>query len=214
MRLARNGTAPLVLACLALAAAGCSGSGTGARSASTTTTPSGATSSGQLAASTALTGTTTGQGTGAAAPAGLSRDAAAKQTKLRITLNELHRAGGLVTLNLTFTNLEPPDPAANPGYQVAGFFDDGDSNGFKGSVSLSLDSVDGIYLVDNANKKRYPVARDSTRRCVCSAHLEAVFIAPGESTILSATFGAPPADVQAVDVFVPHAGTFHDVPVR
>jgi hypothetical protein len=35
----------------------------------------------------------------------------------------------------------------------------------------------------------------------------------GHSTVLSASFAAPPPDVTAVDVFIPLAGTFENVPL-
>jgi hypothetical protein len=40
-----------------------------------------------------------------------------------------------------------------------------------------------------------------------------VFVQPGQSVNLYATFGAPPDDVQAVDVIVPNVPVFANVPL-
>ncbi len=75
------------------------------------------------------------------------------------------------------------------------------------------DTLDDIYLVDGANRKKYLVGRDAQNLCTCDTDLGRGFISAGAPLTLSATFGAPPPDVRAVDVFVPRFGTFKDVPL-
>ena len=48
---------------------------------------------------------------------------------------------------------------------------------------------------------------------MCDSNLGAQFVGDGTTTVLSATYGAPPADVKAMDVVVPRFGTFKDVPI-
>lgn len=73
--------------------------------------------------------------------------------------------------------------------------------------------LDGVSLVDAKNRKRYLVARDSKGDCVCDAGLGSKFVEGGAPLTLSATFGAPPEDVEALDVVIPSFGTFKDVPL-
>jgi hypothetical protein len=74
-------------------------------------------------------------------------------------------------------------------------------------------TVAGVYLIDGKHGKKYEVANDPGGHCVCSSLLGNLYIAPGSATVMTATFAAPPADVTALDVSIPLAGTFHDVPV-
>ncbi len=50
-------------------------------------------------------------------------------------------------------------------YEVK-FFDDGVNNLPGGDSNLGSFTTDGVYAVDEVNKKKYPVARDSNKRCV------------------------------------------------
>lgn len=73
-------------------------------------------------------------------------------------------------------------------------------------------SVDGVYLVDPAGKKKYEVVHDSDKNCVCSRGLSDY---PSKSSVnLWAKFPAPPADVQKVGVVVPHFIPMDDVPLQ
>ncbi|MGI8537469.1 MAG: hypothetical protein ACR2K2_13500 [Mycobacteriales bacterium] len=84
-----------------------------------------------------------------------------------------------------------------------------DSGVFKAKPGVT--GVTGISLVDAGNKKRYLPAKDSAGGCLCS---DADFILrTGGSTIVSATYAAPPADVTALSVELPSFGTFADLPV-
>lgn len=57
-------------------------------------------------------------------------------------------------------------------------------------------------------------AQDSSGNCLCTSNMDSAGISPGETMAFSATFAAPPKDVAAVDVHIPHAGTFTDVPIQ
>lgn len=57
------------------------------------------------------------------------------------------------------------------------------------------------------------MVRDERGYCVCSTALSGVFLKPGSTVVLSATFAAPPDDVESMEVEVPLFGTFPDVPV-
>lgn len=131
---------------------------------------------------------------------------------VRADLAPLQRRGDLVVLNLVLTHT-----GEDGSWQVSDGLDDGTTNGLEGSVQEqdpARYSVDGITLVDGENAKRYLVARDERGWCVCSASLHGLFLEPGGSVVLSATFAAPPEDVEAMDVEVPLFGTFAAVPVQ
>ena len=74
-------------------------------------------------------------------------------------------------------------------------------------------TLDGIYLVDGQNRKKYLVAHDSAGQPLTDSSLSGTFVEPGQFVTLSATLAAPPADVAAVDVFIPHFGTLAGVPI-
>ena len=183
---------------LVLALAGCGGSDHKGRSATTVATTA-----------AAGAGPATTAGADGALPEIAARDTSDGKAKLRVAINQLHRDGTLLFLNLSLTNKGGDD-----NYQIADFLDDGDTNGLSGGDSgLVLDSVDGIYVTDQVHKKKYPAARDTEHKCLCSADLGNTFVGADQTVGLSTTFGAPPEDVKTVDVFVPHAGTFTGVPI-
>lgn len=72
-------------------------------------------------------------------------------------------------------------------------------------------SVDGVYLVDMAGKKKYEVVRDTDQNCVCSQNLSA--IASKSSANVWAKFPAPPDSVQKLSIVVPHFTPLDDVPL-
>jgi hypothetical protein len=74
-------------------------------------------------------------------------------------------------------------------------------------------SLNGIYLVDAAHGQKYLVARDADGRCLCDVDLSDTWVESDAPLNLSATFGPPPPGVHSIDVFVPHFGTFADVPL-
>jgi hypothetical protein len=77
--------------------------------------------------------------------------------------------------------------------------------------SSNYRSVDGVYLVDMAGKKKYEVVRDTDKNCVCSQNLGAI---PSKSSAnVWAKFPAPPDSVQKLGVVVPHYTPMDDVPL-
>ncbi|ABS05560.1 hypothetical protein [Kineococcus radiotolerans] len=69
-----------------------------------------------------------------------------------------------------------------------------------GSDPLHTDAS-GVSLFDPVGLKRYLVLLDSAGGCLCSSN--AVWVEPGEHRFLTATFSAPPADVDSVTVETP-----------
>jgi len=158
----------------------------------------------------AASGASGEQGAAAAGPALAGRDGQVDGIPVRLELAELKRTSGTTALGLRLTTTSE-DRA-----QVAGTFDDGI---FQESTAPDADSVlggstlDGVYLVDGTNRKKYLIGRDAQNLCTCDGDLGSAFVNADAPLTLSATFGAPPADVRAVDVFVPRFGTFKDVPL-
>jgi hypothetical protein len=150
-------------------------------------------------------GTATATATATATPseAVASKEETISETPVRLDLLSLRRAGELAELELRLTNLQEPETGADR-FQTGGLFD--------GPEIEDDYSVDGIYLIDPVNRKKYPVAKDSEGICVCS-ELASDLLEPGDSIALTATYGAPPDDVTQVDVSVPSFGTFRDVPL-
>ena len=69
----------------------------------------------------------------------------------------------------------------------------------------------GVYLIDAAGMKKYLVVRDADDHCVCSRDIED--IDKGKSATMWAKFPAPPDDVQAMVIVIPHFIPIDDVPV-
>lgn len=128
----------------------------------------------------------------------LSRTARIDDVPLRMDIALLRRAGRTVTLDLQLRSTAARGADAFP---VEGAF---------GRDRFAYD-LGGVYLLDPATGARLPVRRD--RGCVCST-TDGVELAPGGSTILSASFPAPSPEAKALDVVVPHFGAFRDVPLR
>ncbi|MFI6817836.1 hypothetical protein ACIBG7_35965 [Nonomuraea sp. NPDC050328] len=131
-----------------------------------------------------------------------SRTAAADQHyKLKIDLLAADREGRLVTVNYAVTVTEH-DRAF--GWTVGDAFS---------AVPSDTPDADGLYLVDKKNAKKHLVAKDVQGACACTANTESVAINTGQKVVFTASFAAPPEDVTKVDVYIPLAGTFADVPL-
>jgi hypothetical protein len=74
----------------------------------------------------------------------------------------------------------------------------------------ACDEVGGVHLIDNANKKKYLVVRDSTGKCACSTVQQ---VKAGARANLWAKFAAPPANVEKVTVVVPDFQPIDGVPI-
>lgn len=185
---------------MAVALAACGGTTT--KTVTTSASPSKTTTT--HVAGTTPTGTTT---TAAAAPLA-SRTGNVDNIPVTFSIVSLKRAGSTVQLTFSLTT-KSSDRA-----QVGSAFDDGlfEKITSPGASTVSgADSLDGIYLIDSTNRKKYLVGRDSQNACICDSDLGNGFVGDSAPLFLSATFGAPP--VSAVDVFVPHYGTFANVPI-
>jgi hypothetical protein len=114
------------------------------------------------------------------------------------TIMELKRSsGGTVSLKLVIAN--GSQQKLSTGYAFA----DPDNQ------IIDISSIGGVHLIDPVGKKKYFVARDSEKRCVCSQKIHD--IDPGASVNVWAKFAAPPPDVQKVSVIVPHFSPMDDV---
>jgi hypothetical protein len=135
----------------------------------------------------------------APAPAGIAT-ADGETAGVTATIKELKRSsGGTVSLKLVITN--GSQKQLGTGYA----FVDPDNE------IRDFNSIGGVHLIDPVGKKKYFVARDSEKKCVCSQGVKD--IAPGASINVWAKFAAPPAEVQKVSVIVPHFSPMDDVAI-
>jgi hypothetical protein len=74
----------------------------------------------------------------------------------------------------------------------------------------ACEEIGGVHLIDNANKKKYLVVRDSTGKCVCSVVRQ---VRAGARSNLWAKFAAPPANVEKVTVVIPDFQPIDGVPI-
>lgn len=128
-----------------------------------------------------------------------------------VELAPLRRRGGVVDLELRLVGR-----GADVTVDTDGTFDDGVAQHLTDPHAYQyefMDSLDGVGLVDGVHGQRYAPARDHFNRCVCDRDIGEVTISRRHPVALSATFGAPPPDVQAVDVIIPRFGTIPDVPL-
>ena len=141
-----------------------------------------------------------------------SRDGQIDGEAVRLEITELVRSGSTTALTFELSVSETRAGETEADAQISDIFDDGlgEIDGGKGQDSFT---VDGVSLVDATNSKRYLVARDSEGVCVCDGDLGGTFVESSGPSALSATFGAPPADVESVDVVIPNFGTFKNVPL-
>lgn len=129
---------------------------------------------------------------------------------VRLDLAEVRRNGATVRVVLRLTTRSAEEA------QVSQTFDDGTTQSNTHPDSDSTEGVftmDGLYLIDGRNRRKHLVGRDRYNLCVCDGNLSAAVLSSEAPLDLSATFGAPPADVRALDVVVPRFGTFADVPL-
>ncbi len=129
------------------------------------------------------------------------RDASISGGKARFEVLSLARQGGFLRLTARVTSVQPhKDAEWFPVYTMFG--------------DLGESTARRFELIDAKHKKRYLVAQDSEKNCVCTRNLNAMLLLPGESALIEATFAEPPADVTTIDVVIPGpVGTFDDVPI-
>lgn len=147
--------------------------------------------------------TPAGAATGpAAAPAGAPAIANAdgETPGIRLAVTEFKRASG-GTVNLKMTMFNDGDKPHSFSYDYG--------DGSLGATDFN--AIGGVHLIDPVGKKKYFVARDSENKCVCSRGLSA--IPPQGRVNVWAKFPAPPEDVAAVSIVVPHFPPLDDVPL-
>jgi len=127
-----------------------------------------------------------------------SQDVSTLGTDLHVAVHSLAR--GAKTVELTFSVTNTGDEASDSLWSAFARH--------AGSYDLS-----GVELVDTANGRLHLTATDDEGACVCSGNLNTVDLDPGDSLLLSATFGAPPEDVESLTVRIPTVGSFDNVPL-
>lgn len=121
---------------------------------------------------------------------------------LRLELNAVRRQGSTVSITFGVTN------QGDKRWQVAQFF----SGPGRGDVDTSS-TLAGVSLIDTVNGRRYPVLFGEDGVCACDSDLSGRFVGPGETGRFSALTGAPPREVDTVDVQIPGFGTFSAIPL-
>ena len=132
---------------------------------------------------------------------------ASEAVPIKIDLYGPRRDQGFVTVNVQVTNMTPEGQGASLGWQINDTF---------AGATRSVDnkqSFSGVYLLDRKNQKQYLVARNANEEYLASTNLNAVFVKPQQTAELFATFGAPPADVTAIDLVIPQLPVFENVPL-
>lgn len=113
---------------------------------------------------------------------------------VRVEVTEFKRTGeGVVTLKFTLIN------------------DSDEKFGFGYDMGDAASTIDRVYLIDNAGKKKYQVIRDAGNKCLCSSDLDDV--EPQSRVTLWARFPAPPADVEKLSIMIPHFIPMDGVPL-
>jgi hypothetical protein len=192
------------------AATGPSGSSTSAAGqAAAAGTPGG--SSGNSASTSA--GSSAGTGSGSAGPVLGQATTADQDTPLSVALTEVRVLGQLLQVSFTVRNMTPAADAGI-GWTVGTFFSNGtqDAVGVKAN-SADFSTIDGVYVLDPKNAKRYLVARDPRGVCACTG-TSSTYVKGGTPVTFTGTFKAPPPDVATVTVVIPKVAPFENVPVQ
>ena len=71
---------------------------------------------------------------------------------------------------------------------------------------------DGIYIIDSINQKKHMVVR-ADKKPVVSTVKTPLTLSPGSSISLWAKFPAPPADIEAVSIYLPGVAPMEDIPI-
>jgi hypothetical protein len=107
------------------------------------------------------------------------------------------RAGDTIKLDFRFINLGDHD------FEIWNFYAENPAD---------LD-VSGITLIDLSSDLRYLVMIDEDGQCICTQFERSISIPPGQALEATATFPAPPATTEVVDIQFPVLGVFPDVPI-
>jgi hypothetical protein len=128
---------------------------------------------------------------------------------LDISLREVNVGERSMTVTFSVTNTTPTG-AAIDSWRVSDFFGDGVYQNRTENDS----TVDGMAVIDQVNGVRYLPARTADNGCMCSTGLANAYLVPGQTMFFTAVYQAVPAGVATVDVVIPGAGTFANVPIR
>ena len=131
----------------------------------------------------------------------LSRASRVAGVPLRMDIALARRTGRTVTLDL---RLRSTAAHGGPAFGVNWQF----------SADQSEEDVSGVYLVDPTTGRKLSPRRDAHGTCICTDDGYSIEVAPGGTTMLTASFPGPSPLAHAVDVVVPHFGAFRDVPLR
>jgi hypothetical protein len=124
---------------------------------------------------------------------------------IRIDVTRLERHGDLVELTVQLTNESRADADdSDAEYMLSNQFGD-DTNHYDASA---------VGLVDGDGQKLYLPAFDSENVCLCSNDFGGVFVEPGATRTIDATFGGVPDDLDKVDVRVPTFPTIAGVTIQ
>lgn len=207
-----RGAAAGVAVLLALAAAGCGGDDEEPTAA---TTAGGTEEAGTETTPTVTTGASTApeQAPPQEEEVIASRESTVGSEPVSLEILSLRRSDAVVNLTFRLRLVGADTATSNRRAQVSGTFANDVYEKAEDGTSTGGHTLDGISLIDTKNRKRHLVARDSTGHCVCDVNLSSAFVRVDAPLTLSATFGAPPDDVSAMDVVVPKFGTFSDVPL-
>lgn len=124
---------------------------------------------------------------------------------LRLDVVALERLSGRVEARFVLAN-EGEDEG--PTFEPWGSFVDPRLRADEAPWSLS-----GASLIDGEAQKAYLTIIDSEGVCLCTGDLDALAVAPGDSTELYADFGGVPDDVEQLDVQVPGFPPVTEVPL-
>lgn len=139
-----------------------------------------------------------------------SREGRIDDEPVTVELTQLRRRARVVNLELKLRSR-----ADDVKVDLDDAFDDGVAQDISDPAASydfeSRSSMDGINLIDGVNGRRFAPARDRFNNCICDREFGSVTLSRSRPLTLSATFGAPPPDVRAVDVVIPRFGTIPDV---
>ena len=129
--------------------------------------------------------------------------------RIRFDLLALQRRGDLLQVDARVTNTDT-DRTKDMRWQVSNRFD---PPVYREDLGASNGIFGGVVLTDVAGKKRYLVAADSAKDCVCTTNLSGTFLGAGQGVDVVATYAAPPTSTTKLDVEVPSLGLFRDIAI-
>jgi hypothetical protein len=137
-----------------------------------------------------------------------SREFQAEGLDLRAEITGLARQGQTVLLSWTITNT-----SEDTDWYIGSSLNDPNDESAQWNVS-------GVALVDPINGQRYLVARAGSENpnamdgtCVCTSVNNTPYVRAGQTAQFNATYSAPPPELASINVDMPLAGVFTDVPI-